>query len=104
MACPLLVAVPSPSLRLKASVSYVVRICQLLGNGRVFREVRPESNEKRVELRVKLRSVNQRATGAEESPSLRFVTRKRLVKTLQMNSHFGELLPRQWKLRRLSLE
>jgi hypothetical protein len=37
-------------------------------------------------------SVNQRATEAEESPLLRFVTRKRLVKTLQRNSHCRELL------------
>jgi hypothetical protein len=35
----------------------------------------------------------EQATEAEESPSLRFVTRKRLVITLQMNSHCGELLP-----------
>jgi hypothetical protein len=44
------------------------------------------------QLRVLLWSVNQRATEAEESPLLRFVTRKRLVKTLQRNSHCGELL------------
>jgi hypothetical protein len=41
----------------------------------------------RVQLRVELWSINQRATEAEESPLLRFVTRKRLVKTLQSNSH-----------------
>jgi hypothetical protein len=34
-----------------------------------------------VQLRVQLWNVNQRATEAEESPLLRFVTRKRLVKT-----------------------
>jgi hypothetical protein len=34
-----------------------------------------------------------RATEAEESPLLRFVTKKRLVKTLQRNSHSLELLP-----------
>jgi hypothetical protein len=33
------------------------------------------------EMRVQLWSVNQRATEAEESPWLRFVARKRLVKT-----------------------
>jgi hypothetical protein len=47
-----------------------------------------ESNQ----LRVQLWSVNQRAMEVEESPLLRFVTRKRLVKTLQRNSHCGELL------------
>jgi hypothetical protein len=46
-----------------------------------------------VQLRVRLWSVNQRATEAEESPSPRFVTRKRLVKILQRNSHCGERLP-----------
>jgi hypothetical protein len=45
-----------------------------------------------VQLRVQLWSVNQRATEAEESPLLRFVTRKRLMKTLQKNSHCGERL------------
>jgi hypothetical protein len=40
-----------------------------------------------VELRVQPWSVNQRATEAEESPLLRFATRKRLVKTLQKNNH-----------------
>jgi hypothetical protein len=44
-----------------------------------------------VELRVHLWNVNQQATEAEESPLLRFVTRKRLVKTLQRNSHCGEI-------------
>jgi hypothetical protein len=50
-------------------------------------------------LRVQLLNVNQWATEAEESPLLRFVTRKRLVKTLQMNNHCGELLPSKdwWK-------
>jgi hypothetical protein len=38
-------------------------------------------------------AVNQRATEAEESTLLRFVTRKRLVKTLKRNSRCGELLP-----------
>jgi hypothetical protein len=39
------------------------------------------------------------ATEAEESPLLRFVTRKGLVKTLQRNSHCWELLPSNdyWK-------
>jgi hypothetical protein len=90
----------------------------LLGNGTinmhswqqrdgVFRGVRAEGTVRRIkeyekyrgvqrstkQLRVQLWSVNQRATEAEESPLLRFVTRKRLVKTLQRNSHCGELLP-----------
>jgi hypothetical protein len=47
------------------------------------------------QLRVQLWSVNQWATEAEESPLLRLATRKRLVKTLQRNSHCGELLPRK---------
>jgi hypothetical protein len=42
-----------------------------------------------LQLRVELWNVNHRATEAEESPFLRFVTRKRLVKTLQRNSHCG---------------
>jgi hypothetical protein len=36
-----------------------------------------------VQLRVQLWSVNQRATEAEESPLLKFVTKKHLVKILQ---------------------
>jgi hypothetical protein len=44
-----------------------------------------------VELRVQLWSVNRRTAEAEESPSLRSVTRKRLMKTLQRNSHFGDV-------------
>jgi hypothetical protein len=43
-----------------------------------------------VEMKVQLWSVNQRATEADESPLLRFVTRKRLVKTRQKNSRCGE--------------
>jgi hypothetical protein len=35
--------------------------------------------------------VNEPATEAEESPLLRFFTRKRIVKTLQRNSHCEEL-------------
>jgi hypothetical protein len=42
-------------------------------------------------------SVVERATEAEKSPLLTFVTRKRLVKTLQMNSLCGELLPHKDK-------
>jgi hypothetical protein len=38
-----------------------------------------------VQLRVELWYVNQWATEAEESPLLRFVTRKRLLKILQRN-------------------
>jgi hypothetical protein len=37
--------------------------------------------------------VNQRATEAEESPLLRFVIRKRLVRAQHRNSHCGERLP-----------
>jgi hypothetical protein len=48
-----------------------------------------------MQLRVQLWSVNQRATAAEESPLLRFVTGKRLVKILQRNSHCGERLPNE---------
>jgi hypothetical protein len=58
----------------------------------VTRESSPEAGTF-VQLSVQLWSVNQRKTEAEESPLLRFVTRKRLVKTLQRNSHCGELLP-----------
>jgi hypothetical protein len=39
------------------------------------------------------RSVNRRATEDEESPLLRFATRKRVVRTLQRNSQCGEELP-----------
>jgi hypothetical protein len=46
-----------------------------------------------VQLRVQSWSVNQRVTEVEESPLLRFVTRKRLVKTGQRSSHCEELLP-----------
>jgi hypothetical protein len=42
-----------------------------------------------MQLRVQLWIVKQLATEAEESPSLRFVTRKRLVKTMQRSSHCG---------------
>jgi hypothetical protein len=42
------------------------------------------------EMRVQAWSVKQQTT--EESPLVRFVTRKRLVKTLQRYSHCGELL------------
>jgi hypothetical protein len=52
-----------------------------------------EDSRRYKQLSVQLWSVNQRATEAEESPSRRFVTRKRLVITLQRNSHCGELLP-----------
>jgi hypothetical protein len=45
------------------------------------------------QLRAQLWRANQRQTVAEESPLLRFVTRKYLVKPLQRNSHFRELLP-----------
>jgi hypothetical protein len=46
-----------------------------------------------LQLRVQLWSVNKQETEAEESPLLRFITRKCLVKTLRRNSHCGELLP-----------
>jgi hypothetical protein len=48
-----------------------------------------------VKMSGQLWSFNQRATEAEEFPLLRFATRKRLVKTLERNSHCGELLPRK---------
>jgi hypothetical protein len=54
-----------------------------------------EENLHYKQLRVQLLSVNQRATEAEESPSLRLVTRKRLVITLQSNRYCGELLLRK---------
>jgi hypothetical protein len=60
-----------------------------------------------VELKVQLWSVNQWATETVESPLLRFVTRKCLVKTLHRNSHCWELLPSnnsKSRLRRLSME
>jgi hypothetical protein len=53
---------------------------------------KPRTIDGSIELRVQLWSVNQRATEAEESPLLRFVTRKRLAKTLQRNNNFGDLL------------
>jgi hypothetical protein len=46
-----------------------------------------------VQLRVQLWSVNQLATEAEESELFKFVTRKRLVRTLQRKSLCGKLLP-----------
>jgi hypothetical protein len=52
-----------------------------------------EKRWQRVQLRVQLCSVNKRATEAEESPLLRSITRKRLVKNLQRNNHCRELLP-----------
>jgi hypothetical protein len=57
-----------------------------------------EDNRRYKELSVQLWSINQRATEAEESALLRFVTRKLLVKTSQRNSPCGELLPRLVKL------
>jgi hypothetical protein len=73
---------------------------------RLYKQYRTESNENEngelvsaVQLRLQLCSVNQRTREVEESPLLNFVTRKRLVKTLQRNSHCGELLPSKgyWK-------
>jgi hypothetical protein len=55
--------------------------------------VSAENGGSAMQLRVQLWSVKQRATEADESPLLRFVTRKRLVKMLQWNRHCGELLP-----------
>jgi hypothetical protein len=49
--------------------------------------IRPTVPVSAMQLRVQLWSVNQRATEAEESPLPRMVTMKRLVKTLQRNSH-----------------
>jgi hypothetical protein len=65
--------------------------------GYVFCVVRAEDCLKTVHTRVKLRvqlwSVNQQATEAEQSWLLRFVTRKRLVKTLKGIAIVEELLP-----------
>jgi hypothetical protein len=44
---------------------------------------------------VQLWSVNQWPTEMEESPLLRFITRKHLVKTLQRNSHCGAITKQQ---------
>jgi hypothetical protein len=57
----------------------------------IMRESSSEAGSS-VELSVQLWS-NRRATEAEKSSVLIFVTRKRLAKTLQRNSHCGELLP-----------
>jgi hypothetical protein len=46
-----------------------------------------------VELNVQLLRVNQLTAEAEESPLLRFVARKRSVKTLQRNKHCWDRLP-----------
>jgi hypothetical protein len=87
----------------------VVRISPFLCNGpinahswqkkKIFSVVsvprrRQSSLQELVEIKVQLWRVNQWATVAEESPLLSFVTRKRLVKTIQRNSHCGKLLPR----------
>jgi hypothetical protein len=44
-------------------------------------------------LRVQLWTGNQRATEAEEFSLLRFVTRKRILKTPQMSNHCWQRLP-----------
>jgi hypothetical protein len=74
----------------KHASSTIKRLCFLRGpcQGVILKTVGAT-----VQWRVQLWSVKQRATEAEESPLLRFVTRKRLVKTLQSNSHCRELLP-----------
>jgi hypothetical protein len=59
-----------------------------------------EDNWRYRQLRIQLWNVNQWATEAEETPLLRFVTRKRLVKTLQRHSHCGS----ESKLKRLNVE
>jgi hypothetical protein len=59
------------------------------------------------QLRVQVWSVNQRATEAEESPSLRFVTRKRLAKIRQRNAIVDsgyQVKTSESILRRLSVE
>jgi hypothetical protein len=68
----------------KHASSTIERLCFLPDP---CREVILKTVGARVELTVQLWSVDQRATEAEESPLLRFVTKKRLVKTLQRNSH-----------------
>jgi hypothetical protein len=71
--------------RSKHVSSTIERLCFLRGP---CRGVILKTTGATAELRVHLWSVNQRATEAEESSLLRFVTRKRLVKTLQENSHY----------------
>jgi ribosomal protein L20A (L18A) len=58
-------------------------------------------------LKVQLWSVNQRTMEADEPPLLRFVTWKRLVKTLQRNSILEscyQITTSESRLRRLSVE
>jgi hypothetical protein len=58
----------------------------------VNRELSSASEAEKMALWLQMWSVNQRATDAEESPLLRFVTRKRLVKIFQRKGHCWELL------------
>jgi hypothetical protein len=74
----------------KQDSSTIERLCFLRGP---CRGVILKTIDSTVQLSVQLLSVNQRATEAEESQLLRFVTMKRPVKILQRNSHCGELLP-----------
>jgi hypothetical protein len=66
----------------------------------IIRESSSEAGSS-VELRVQLWSVNQQATEAEESPLLRFVTRKRLMQTSQRNY---QVKASENRLRRLSVK
>jgi hypothetical protein len=69
--------------RKRFSVGSVPRNCKR-AQSEVYRVQRSTTQ---LRVRVQLWSVNQRPTEAEESPSVIFVTRKRLVKTLQMNNY-----------------
>jgi hypothetical protein len=68
------------------------RLCFPWGPRKVVkRELSSEAGSS-VKFSVQLWSDKSRETEAEEFPLLRFVTRKRLAKTLQRNSHCRELL------------
>jgi hypothetical protein len=92
--------------RVARGVFYVVRIYTLLGKGpinthywqhntvyslgpvlRSYLQDNRRYKQLSWELRVQLRIVNPPTTEAEEYPLLRFVTRKRLVRTRQRNSN-----------------
>jgi hypothetical protein len=68
----------------KHASSTIRRLCFLRGS---CRGVILKTTGARVELSAQLWSANQWATEGEESPLLRFLTRKCLVKILQRNSH-----------------
>jgi hypothetical protein len=64
----------------------------VFSTGPVPRIYLEDNRRYRSQLKVQLWNFNQRATEAEESPLLRFVTRRRVVKTRQRISQCGELL------------